>query len=85
MIKELRRHWVEYLVLLIVVFAHAFLFVRFWPNKTAQQITAASLGGVYFLWGMIHHVLSGTMHRRVVLEYFFVSIFAASVLMMLVE
>lgn len=83
--KELRKHWIEYLVLVIVVLLHAFLFTRFWPNKTAQQITAASLAGVYFLWGIIHHLLSGTMHRRIVLEYFFVSIFAASVLMMLVE
>jgi len=85
MIKELRKHWIEYLVLLLIVLVHGFLFIRFWPNKTAQQITAASLGAVYFLWGIIHHVLSGTMHRKVVLEYFFVSIFATSVLMMLVE
>lgn len=85
MLKELRKHPFQYLALSLLVAVHAYTFVYFWPNKQAQEVIAASLGGTYFLWGMIHHALGKSLHRRVVLEYFFVSIFASAVLIMLVE
>ena len=85
MIREFQKHLAQYLALLFLLAIHLASFLAFWPNKTAQQIMAVSLGLTYFLWGYIHHLLTRSLHRRVMLEYFFVSIFASAVLIMLVQ
>jgi len=85
MIREFQKHLAHYLILLLLLGIHLAGFLAFWPNKTAQQVMAISLGLTYFLWGYIHHLLTHSMHRRVMLEYFFVSIFATAVLILLVQ
>lgn len=55
-------------------------FILAWPNVLLQRSLIFFLGAAYFCWGVIHHHKSGLISVKVVLEYFFVSLLACSLL-----
>ena len=83
MFKELRKHPADYLMLVSVLAVFFFGFFAVWPNVLLQQSFALAIALAYFLWGIMHHRNEKSLTARIVLEYFFVSLFAGSVLFLL--
>lgn len=82
MIRELKKHPGDYLALLFVL--GGFIFAYFWLDQSLviKQGLFAGLGCAYFVWGLMHHKLHHTLTTRVVLEYFFVSLLATTLVML---
>lgn len=59
----------DYLVLLLltglVLLASLFLL----QNKSLVRLVLISYSGLYFIWGMVHHLHEGTFCREIVVEY----------------
>ncbi len=83
MTKDLHRHSRSYFVLFILLALFLVGFVMAWPNVLLQRSLVFFLGATYFCWGVIHHHKSGVISVKVVLEYFFVSLLACSLLFVL--
>lgn len=69
------------LVLVLILLLGIGLFWYSTGNKSMQLLVGfiTSLG--YVAWGIIHHALDGTLHKKVVIEYILVG-FIAIVLIM---
>lgn len=83
MVKDFAKHPTDYLFLFAILGLFVFGFLSSWPNRQIQQAFAFSVALAYFFWGLLHHRQSDSLTIRVVLEYFFVSLFAGSVLILL--
>jgi hypothetical protein len=83
MFIELSRHKLAYSILLMLLFVHVCFFLAVWPDKTSLRIAALSFGLTYFCWGIFAHVKSQHLNRRIVREYFFVSLLAGGMLFFL--
>lgn len=62
-------HFVHYLVLIIMLVIGIGAFFAVWGNQTAQLTVGITTAVGYLLWGIIHHVLSGDLHPKIVVEY----------------
>jgi len=83
MIREIRKHVRAYLVLFTLLATFIVGFILAWPNVMLQRSFVLFLGAAYFSWGVVHHHKSGVISVKVVLEYFFVSLLACSLLFVL--
>jgi hypothetical protein len=59
------------LVLILAVGSVTFLSLR--ENKTAQLTVGIVTAIAYAAWGILHHWVSGDLHRKVVVEYVLMS------------
>lgn len=82
-IEDLREHFVHYLALLVILNIAIGAFFLFSFNRASQAVIAVTLGVVYVLWGIIHHILSGDLHIKVVLEYILFALLANLVILSL--
>lgn len=80
--KELSRHKIAYTILFLGLSVVTILFLASWPNRVWQRGLAISLALFYFLWGVVTHTKADHITRRVVLEYFGVSVLAALMLVL---
>ncbi len=80
---ELTKHRLAYLVLGIVLGLFIVGFTFAWPNILMQRALVLFLGAFYFFWGVVVHRKSGVISVKLVLEYFFVSVLASSLLLLL--
>jgi hypothetical protein len=81
--QELLRHRLAYIILGLGLVSFVAGFLLAWPNVVLQRLEVVILGGFYFFWGVVVHRTTGTISVRVVLEYFFVSVLACSLLLLL--
>ena len=76
MISDLLRHKADYAALIFgaLIFVVYFLAQQLYPLR----LLAATImfGGYYVLWGILHHFRSRSLHPKVVLEYFLISLIA---------
>jgi hypothetical protein len=56
----------------------AFYFVR--PDRTLQLAIAIATAVGYVLWGIVHHVMEGDLHIRLVIEYILIGAIATVLL-----
>lgn len=73
----------HFLCLLTILSLGFGLFLIFDYNRVAQVGIVIALGGVYVLWGIIHHGLNKELHLKIILEYLLVAIFACTVIIFL--
>jgi len=73
----------DYLALIALLCLGLGIFWLFDYNRHLQVYVVAGLGGVHFLWGMIHHGLKKQLHWEVVVEYFFISLIGSLALIFL--
>lgn len=59
----------HYLALAAVLSVGLGLFWIFNYNRTAQIGITLALGGAYVIWGIIHQILVGELHGRIIGEY----------------
>ncbi len=60
--------------------------VTFWMaqgNSGLQMTVGIMTAAAYVFWGIIHHMLAGDLHRKVVIEYVLVGAIAVVLLMTL--
>lgn len=67
--QELHRHRVAYSALIIGLFMFAVAIFGAWPNVLVERYLIGMLSGSYFIWGVVTHVTSTTLTKRVVFEY----------------
>lgn len=80
MYAELKRHRIAYTILLLGVALIGTLIFAAWPNREVQRYLIAVIVLFYFIWGVLTHVHSETITRRVILEYGGVALLAGSLL-----
>lgn len=73
----------HYLALTAILSVGLGLFWIFNYNRTVQIWITLSLGGVYVIWGIIHHALSGKLHWRIIWEYIVVAILVSLIVIFL--
>lgn len=74
MMNDLVRHKLDYSILAVMsgLFILYFLDARSSPRRLL--IAAFTFGAAYTVWGIFHHVRTRSLSRKVVLEYFLVSV-----------
>lgn len=80
---KLRKYRTAYGFLFTVLILFIIGFTAAWPNILLQRALVIMLGCFYFFWGVLHHHKSNVISVKVVLEYFFVSVLACSLLLLL--
>jgi len=72
----MRSRIINFLVLIAILI---FGIVSFWNasgDKQMQMIVGGITCALYFVWGMIHHILEKDFHPKIVVEYLLVSLIA---------
>jgi len=82
MLKELKKHFGAYTVLLLGLFSFVLAFFFVWPDHSAQQLLILGLGVFYFIWGVVTHVKVKHLSPQVFFEYFTVAVLASFLLLM---
>ncbi|OGG26643.1 hypothetical protein A2960_00530 [Candidatus Gottesmanbacteria bacterium RIFCSPLOWO2_01_FULL_39_12b] len=67
-------HFVHYLslILIFVVGGYFFYYFRPFPDKQFAVATAGAI--IYILWGVIHHLVEGDFHLKIMVEYLVIAI-----------
>lgn len=77
-LKEIKKHYKNYLILGIIFIISAILIFHFRSTFNAHQerrvvyVTAA----LYLAWSLYHHYKRGDLHFSIFLEYILLAIFA---------
>jgi hypothetical protein len=69
-------HSVFIVFLFIILLIGVFLFYIASGNPQQQYSLVLFFALVYFLWGVIYHMLKGDFHLKIVVEYLLIAIFA---------
>lgn len=76
----MKAHILHFIVLIIILLAGVGMFFSAQGN-TALQLSIGIVASLsYITWGIIHHVMQGDLHRKVVIEYVFVGGIAITLL-----
>lgn len=78
--REFARHPIAYSVLVAGLIVLIVLFLAAWPSLFWQRVVILLLGLFYLSWGVMTHVKSEFVSRRVILEYLGVSLLATALL-----
>lgn len=81
--KELLKHKFAYIFLLLGFGLFLILFLGSWPNKVMQRFAVVGVMAFYTLWGVITHVHTETITKRVALEYMTASLFGGTLLLVI--
>lgn len=73
------KHFFSYLILFLILLFGLIgtLVFRYHPLKLPLILLTSA---AYFIWGIVHHTLQGTLHRQVVLEYLAVACLGAIII-----
>ena len=64
------------IVLLFILGLGMYMFYVLRGNTTAQMVVGICTAIGYVLWGIIHHMMVGNLHRKIVIEYILVGAIA---------
>ncbi|MEI6690127.1 MAG: hypothetical protein WCL07_00090 [bacterium] len=76
MINDIIRHKIDYSLLAIISMVYIMVFLVYQNQPQILIIATCFFGFTYILWGVLHHLKTRTLHPKVVLEYFLVSLLA---------
>jgi hypothetical protein len=82
-LREIKKHPLNYLILGIIFSISIFLFFyfRLHFNTRDQRLLVYGTAILYFIWSIFHHHRRGDLHFSIILEYFLLSLFAVIVAM----
>lgn len=83
MLKEIRKHKLNYLVLIVGLVLGVVLFLGSWPDRKLQRFVSIGIAAFYFIWGVLTHLKESHISRRVVLEYLGVGVLAGLLLVLI--
>lgn len=72
----MKRSFFHFLVLIAILGAGVFTFIRVAPNTTLQLFVGIVTAVAYVLWGLVHHAIKKDLHQRVVVEYLLIGAIA---------
>ena len=78
--RELFRHKLAYLILIIGLMLLTILFLAAWPNPWLQRIVVVAMSAFYVLWGVVTHLHADKITRRIVYEYLSMGVLAGMIL-----
>lgn len=70
-------------VLFCILVGGLFTFWLAQGNMMLQLVTGTVTAAAYVAWGIIHHVIKGDVHRKVVIEYVLIGLIAIVLLLTL--
>ncbi|HVZ58962.1 MAG TPA: hypothetical protein VG935_04395 [Patescibacteria group bacterium] len=72
-------HWFYYLSLLVMeVFAFSLILSA--QGNTSLQLRYTMLAaGIYVIWGVVHHGINHTLHKKVIIEYLLMGLLGISI------
>ena len=76
----MKAHVLHFIVLLLILSAGTGMFFAAQGNTGLQLMIGVVTSMGYIAWGIIHHVMQGDLHRKVVIEYVFVGGIAITLL-----
>lgn len=79
----LKKNYVAYLLLLILLGTFVFFFMRAWPDIRAQRLITLIFGILYFVWGIISHIKSKKINSEIVFEYLSISMLATLIIILI--
>lgn len=81
--KELNEHKLAYAILASGLLMGVACFMIVWPDRVLQRIVAVSMCGFYILWGVITHLHTERISKKVIAEYVSIASLAGFVLLLL--
>lgn len=85
MVRQNLIHLSHFLLLVVGLTLISFTAVTLFSNRNLQSAAIVSLCLYYFCWGIFHHYLEKTLHPRIALEYFVISLFGAVILLTVIH
>jgi hypothetical protein len=82
MIGEIKTHPVAYIILVTLLTLFVVAFLAAWPNHALQRMVAVGMGATYMIWGLLTHLKTSHVTRRVVVEYVVVGLLASLLLVL---
>ncbi len=83
--KKTEIHLIQYLTLIAILGAGFYGILFFKDNKELQILSAMVMGFAYLMWGIAHHLIDKTFHRKIVIEYTLLAIVVATLLIILLS
>lgn len=68
----MKGHIMHFIVLVLMLAVGTGMFMAAHGNTVLQLVIGVVTSIAYIAWGIIHHVMQGDLHRKVVIEYIFV-------------
>jgi hypothetical protein len=66
---ELLKHKYAYIVLFVGLALFVLSFLAAWPDRFLERCVIGGVAIFYFLWGVMTHLKSEHISRKVILEY----------------
>lgn len=76
----MKAHTLHFIVLLLILSAGVGMFFVARGNTALQLVIGVVTSIAYIAWGIIHHIMQGDFHRKVVIEYVFIGAIAMTLL-----
>ncbi len=76
----MKAHTLHFIVLLLILSAGVGMFFVARGDTVLQLVIGMVTSIAYIAWGIIHHVMQGDFHRKVVIEYVFIGGIAITLL-----
>ena len=84
MISELRKYPSHYLALSIILAVGSITILLFRFDALLLNIAVYSMGGMYIVWGILHHRSANHIRLKVMLEYLLVALLGIIIIKTLV-
>lgn len=69
MTKNIKKHFLHYLVYLMLFGGGLIIILLTEGNIRWETLSILLIGGLYVMWGIVHHYTQHQLHPRVVVEY----------------
>lgn len=84
MIKEIKSHFLEYLILGIILILGFGMFLYFSYDRQTQVQIGILVSFAYGLWGIIHHYAERSLNWKIMVEYSLLAAISAIIISSLV-
>lgn len=81
--NELKRHKLSYAILILFMGLVCFLFLAAWPDVIYQRYLILLMSVFYLFWGIVHHLKTNRLTKKVVLEYLGVAVLAGCLMFLI--
>jgi len=81
--EELFKHKLAYFILISFFSLTGFLFLASWPDIYYQRYLVVLMATFYFFWGIVTHVKSKKITKKITIEYLGVSVLAGLLLFLI--
>ncbi len=76
----MKTHLFHFFVLVVILVAGIGMFLLAKGNNALELMIGIVTSIAYVAWGIIHHIMQGDLHRKVVIEYVFIGGIAITLL-----